>query len=106
VKEAHPTHRSNMTPLVDKLVKHLSLQYPSWVAKGEITATQWRDEKGRTFLPETVGRKLREVEENKRIAVKKTGKSVSYKWLPHDLRDRYIPTSEREGEELFTKTTQ
>jgi hypothetical protein len=90
-----------MTPLIDKLVKDLSLTYPSWVAKGEITARQWKDDNGRTFLPETVGRKLREAEENRRIAVKKTGKSVSYKWLPFELRAKYIPTSEREGDKLF-----
>lgn len=90
-----------MVSLVDKLVKHLSTQYPSWIAKGEITAIQWRDDKGHTFLPETVGRKLREAEEGRRIAVKKTGKSVSYKWIPHELRTRYIPTSVREGDKLF-----
>jgi hypothetical protein len=91
-----------MTALVDKLVKDLSLAYPAWVAKGEITARQWKDEKGHTFLPETVGRKLREAEEDRRIAVKKTGKSVSYKWIPHELRKKYIPTSERTGDKLFT----
>jgi hypothetical protein len=90
------------TPLIDKLVKHLSLQYPSWIAKGELTAVLWKDEKGHTFLPETVGRKLREAEEDRRIAVKKTGKSVSYKWLPHELRKRYIPTSVRKDDRLFT----
>jgi hypothetical protein len=90
-----------MTPLIDKLVKDLSLTYPSWVAKGEITARQWKDDKGHTFLPETVGRKLREAESLKRIAVKKTGKSVSYKWIPHDLRSKYVPVSDRLDDKLF-----
>jgi len=90
------------TALIDKLVKHLSLQYPSWVAKGELTAIQWKDDKGKTFLPETVGRKLREAESLKRIAVKEKGVSVQYKWIPHELRAKYIPTSERKGEALFT----
>lgn len=88
--------------LKDKLVKHLSLQYPSWVAKGELTAVVWKDESGKTFLPETVGRKLREAEGNKRIAVKEKGVSVQYKWIPHELRAKYISTSERKGDALFT----
>lgn len=79
------------------------MQYPSWVAKGELTAIVWRNDDGTTFLPETVGRKCREAEELKRIAVKKVGKSVAYKWIPHEMRDRYIPTSMRNGDILFRK---
>lgn len=89
------------TPLIDKIVKHLSLQYPSWVAKGELTATQWKDDSGKTFLPETVGRKLREAESLRRIAVKDKGVSVQYKWLPYERRKDYIPTSERLDDKLF-----
>lgn len=88
--------------LKDKLVKHLSMQYPSWVAKGELTAIQWRDDRGKTFLPETVGRKLREAESDKRIAVKEKGVSVQYKWIPYELRAKYIPTSVRKDDALFT----
>lgn len=87
--------------LKDKLIKHLSLQYPSWVSKGELTAIQWKDDNGKTFLPETVGRKLREAEAESKIAVKDQGVSVQYKWIPHDMRKRYIPTSERNGDKLF-----
>lgn len=90
------------TPLIDKLVKHLSLQYPSWVAKGELTAIQWKDDNGKTFLPETVGRKLREAEQDHRIAVKDKGVSVQYKYLPVELRKKYIPTSVRKDDKLFT----
>ena len=91
------------TALVDKLVKYLSQEYPRWVPKGEITAMTWRGDDGKTFLPETVGRKLRNAEEDHRIAGKEKGVSVQYKWIPHELRDRYIPKSERTGEELFKK---
>lgn len=94
------------TPLIAKLVKHLSVQYPSWVAKGEITAMQWKDDGGKTFLPETVGRKLREAEGLKRIAVKEKGVSVQYKWIPHEIRSKYIPTSERTGDKLFRESVQ
>lgn len=90
-----------MTSLVDKLVKHLYDQYPSWVSKGAITERQWKQDDGRTYLPETVGRKLREAEEDRRIAVKDNGVSVQYKWLPHDRRDKYIPTSLRTDDKLF-----
>lgn len=91
--------------LKEKLVKHLSLQYPLWVAKGELTAIQWKDDNGKTFLPETVGRKLREAEAESKIAVKDQGVSVQYKWIPHEMRSRYIPTSERSCNELFKPTS-
>ncbi len=91
--------------LVDVLEAHLKFQYPSWVSKGVITAREWKQKNGTAFLPETVGRKLRELEDSKRIAVKDEGVSVAYKWLPEDMRARYIPKSMRlRGEEnkLFT----
>lgn len=92
--------------LIDKLVKFLLDQYPSWVSKGQITSIQWKDDNGKTFLPETVGRKLREAETLKRIAVKRRGPSVQYKWIPFEMRDRYIPTSERSNQDvLFIKKT-
>ena len=92
------------SPLIDKIVHHLFLQYPSWVAKGELTAIEWRNNDGTIALPETVGRKCREAEELKQIAVKKVGKSVAYKWIPHEMRELYIPTSIRvEPNILFRK---
>jgi len=90
--------------LIDQIVSHLQKQYPSWVAKGELTAIQWKDNKGRTYLPETVGRKCREAEELSRIAVKSQGVSVAYKWLPFERRASYIPKSSRlpgEEDKLF-----
>ncbi len=89
--------------LEDKLVKHLSEQFPSWISKGELTRTQWRDERGVPYLPETVGRALRLAQEERRIAVKYEGKNTLYKWIPYEMRSRYIPVSVRTGEELFRK---
>lgn len=69
-----------------------------WIVKGQITAITWRDKyKNVTFLPETVGRKLRELEKESQIAVKKCGKSVQYKYLSKvgGYRERYIPYSQR-----------
>ena len=72
-----------------------------WMAKGHITRLTWRNERGIAYLPETVGRALRLSEEEHRIAVKYEGKNTLYKWIPHELRDRYIPTSIRTGDKLF-----
>ncbi len=71
-----------------------------WHAKGKLTADmQWKHQRGKNYgkryLPETVGRALRSLEENRVIAVKADGISVQYKWLPSDMRKRYIPSSQR-----------
>lgn len=66
---------------------------------------QWRHDtgkySGKRYLPETVGRALRSLEEDCIIAVKEDGISVQYKWIPFDLRGRYITSSERTGTLLF-----
>lgn len=79
-----------------------------WVSKGTLTADMlWKHPRGKNYgkryLPETVGRALRGLEEEKVIAVKEDGISVQYKWLPPELRGRYIPSSVRVGTELLTK---
>lgn len=70
-----------------------------WESKGALTdhCTWHYTEKGitKTYLAETVGRKLRLLEEESRIAVKSEGSSVQYKFLPTDKRNRYIPWSIR-----------
>lgn len=70
-----------------------------WVPKGDITAVTFYHETGKSrgarYLPETVGRTLRNLEEQHIIAVKPCGISVQYKYLPLHLRERYIPTSSR-----------
>lgn len=71
-----------------------------WVAKGTLTADMvWRHNigkhYGKRYLPETVGRALRSLEEASIIAVKDQGISVCYKWIPPELRKRYIPGSQR-----------
>jgi len=61
---------------------------------------------GKRYLPETVGRALRHLEEDSYIAVKGDGISVQYKWIPQDLRMRYIPYSRRPNDKkevLFRK---
>lgn len=74
----------------------------NWTSKGHITDTRWVNRKnGVRYLPETVGRALRRLEEGSILAVKKDGKSVQYKWIPHEMRTHYIPTSERQGDKLF-----
>lgn len=81
-----------------------------WVPKGNITAVNFYHESGKSrgakYLPETVGRTLRTLEEDRIIAVKPCGISVQYKYLPIDRRPYYIPSSARlKGNEttLFRK---
>lgn len=72
----------------------------AWFAKGTLTADmEWRHERGQhygvRYLPETVGRALRHLEEMSIVAVKDDGKSVQYKYLPENYRPHYIPWSTR-----------
>lgn len=76
------------------------MAHKDWMAKGWLTAdVLWRHDRGKNhgkrYLPETVGRALRHLEEMSIIAVKKDGISVQYKWIPPELRGRYIPFSQR-----------
>jgi len=70
-----------------------------WIPKGNITAVTFYHERGKSrgarYLPETVGRTLRNLEEDRIIAVKPDGISVQYKYLPIDRRPYYITSSER-----------
>jgi hypothetical protein len=80
------------------LVTHLKPL--SWVSKGYLTADKvWVHQRGKSagkrYLPETVGRALRSLEEQKIIAVRDSGISVEYKYLPLEYRERYIPSSSR-----------
>lgn len=90
-----------------QLKKYLS-ERADWVPKGDITAIVFKHDSGKSigarYLPETVGRALRSLEENSIIAVKPCGISVQYKFLPTELRARYIPSSSRlvgQEEKLF-----
>ncbi len=89
--------------LIDQLVHYLMEHRESWIAKGELTRMIWTSSKGRTFLPETVGRELRRAEEASRIAVRPHGISIEYRWLPHEHRPRYVPTSRRTNQCLIFK---
>lgn len=84
--------------LKEEIVKYLSITY-RWHPKGELTDyMKWTYiEKGieKTYLSETVGRKLREAESEGRIAVKDDGISVQYKFLPVERRSLYITYSNR-----------
>lgn len=75
------------------------LRQADWTPKGDITAMEWRHARGKhygvRYLPETVGRALRLLEEDSVIAVKPCGISVQYKYLPIERRAGYIPTSAR-----------
>lgn len=73
-----------------------------WHAKGLLTADMtWKHDTGKhygkRYLPETVGRALRALEEQSIIAVKAEGISVAYKWLPPERRKTYIPSTQRKA---------
>lgn len=80
--------------LKEDLIRYLAHNLV-WHSKGAVTAVAWRYPDGRTYLPETVGRKLREAESESRIAVRENGISVEYKFLPVERRSTYIPWSSR-----------
>jgi len=82
-----------------QLTKHL-MDAKQWVSKGTLTADKvWKHQSGKSagarYLPETVGRALRSLEESSVIAVKEDGISVQYKWIPIDMRNKYIPFTQR-----------
>lgn len=88
-----------MRGLPNQLVGYLH-RTGDWCSKGTLTADMvWKHERGRSagkrYLPETVGRALRSLEESGIVAVKDSGISVQYKWIPHELRAKYIPYSSR-----------
>ena len=82
---------------------------PTWYPKPVLQAMVWKDQKKFTiYTDETVGRKLRGLENGEEskdgipvIACKPYGKTVQYKYLPTDLRKKYIPTAQRENDQLF-----
>jgi hypothetical protein len=97
-----------MKPLTEQIRYWLQTNW-TWHAKGKLTADMvWKHKGGKhngaRFLPETVGRALRSLEERRVVAVKQDGVSVQYKWLPINRRKSYIPFSERpnhQKEKLF-----
>ena len=73
-----------------------------WTPKADLTRIEWRNKKnGTTYMPETVGRDLRTLEETKMIAVKPLGVTVQYKYLPEEMKGAYIPTSERTNQNVL-----
>lgn len=97
-----------LSGLSAQLVSYMTGQ--DWISKGTLTADiVWKHQRGRNYgaryLPETVGRALRHLEESSIIAVKDDGISVQYKWIPVNYRGQYIPFSRRgtDTKTLFTK---
>jgi hypothetical protein len=90
-----------MTSLKEDIIRFLA-HNPDWHTKAELLNREWKYPDGRTYMSDTVSRKLREAESESRIAVKDTGVSVSYKFLPVEKRKDYQPWSLRVNkDELF-----
>jgi hypothetical protein len=84
--------------LINYLEIYLEQHKSEWFPSAQLTdERKWFRKNGKRYTSQTVGRKLRLAEEQKRIAVKNDPSSVSilYKYLPLDRRDSYIPTSAR-----------
>jgi len=92
----------NQHELKPQLIAYL--RDKDWTPKGDITRHTFKGwSKGQVtyFLPETVGRALRSLEVDSIVAVKYIGKNTLYKFIPEDLRSRYITSNERVGDKLF-----
>ncbi len=77
-----------------------------WVSKGTLTADKvWKHDTGKNafkrYLPETVGRCLRSMEEDKILAVRDEGVSVEYRFIPFEHRHKYIPWSQRSDKKVL-----
>lgn len=96
------TQNENMS-LKKSLVAYLA-QSNQWTPKGHLTdRMQWFKKSRVVYLAETVGRALRDAETEKQIAVKDDGISVQYKYLPENIRDRYICSSDRTDKNVLFK---
>ena len=94
--------------LSDQLIEYLRVNH-EWHHKGTLLRMEWRNKNGTLYMSETVGRTLRTLESERRVAVKDddNGKSVVYKWLPPERRASYVPWSDRSDKRvLFTKEPQ
>lgn len=84
--------------LKDILVRYMA-SHNEWRSKYHICQEmEWKyEEKGtmKIAMADTISRKLRECEEEKRLARKDDGKSCQYKFLIPEKRKLYIPWSER-----------
>lgn len=80
------------------LARYLA-SHNEWRSHGYLSDTmKWKYvEKGveKTYMAETVGRKLRKLESEGRIAVRQSNQSNEYKFIPVEHRKRYVPWSER-----------
>lgn len=90
--------------LESQIIRFLKEKH-EWHHKGFLTERVWTNPKNRTrYMPETVGRTLRILEESSIVACKPEGKSVLYKYMPSIgyYRDEYIPRSaRRHGQETI-----
>ena len=57
-----------------------------WIAKGQLEIIEWRSKKGTRYIPENVGRRLRELAADGILEVQGAGKSVEYRWKPQIKR--------------------
>lgn len=93
--------------LQDKIVKYLA-DNGEWMEKATLLNHEWKYDDGiRTYMPNTADRELRSAESGEdgesRIAVKAdpNSKSIVYKFIPPEYRNRYIPFSQRNDQTIL-----
>lgn len=89
--------------LKEDIIRYLA-NNPNWFPKGELLNMIWKYPDGRSYMSETVGHNARIAEEESRIARKDDGISCKYKFLPPELRSKYIPYSQRIDKNILFKS--
>ena len=98
-----------MPSTLSQQLLHYLMERNDWIPSPQITDDiKWKNQRTfKYYTSPTVQRELRSLENGElgesKIAVKKWNKSVAYRYIPPDMRKRYIPKSERLTEALFSK---
>ena len=88
-----------MKTLRDRLLFFFKRNPDAWFRKGSIITRRWKNSEGGYYMPDTVGRELRRMENDKLVAAryKEGEKGVSYRLLKEEERENYVLTKNREG---------
>lgn len=87
------------TTAKEAIKERLKGDYPSVFAGAELQRMEFRNKDGTVASPAVISRRLRELEEEKLIAVRYENKRhAHYRYLQEQERENYIPTSERDKE--------
>lgn len=89
--------------LKEDLIRFLARHDEWWPKVTLMESIVWRQPNGKIYMKSNVDRQLRIAQKERRIAVKQLGNTLQYKFIPTNLREIYIPFSEREYKEVLWK---